>query len=144
MLDLLASATVVLTTPALQELSQNSHHCHNWNSRRKIFQTGFIGTFMIHRHTRPDTPSSNGSLITAIKFRAIFKFHAASLLLFTVYKKRNLKACGIRQKHTYVPADTKKSPWLEDSLQKILLRPKTCLFQETLTMFHKGIWWNEV
>jgi len=69
-----------------------------------------MGKFMIHRHTKPDRPSSNGSLVTAIKFRDIFKFHAASLLLFTVYKKWNLNACGIWQKHPYVPADTKKSP----------------------------------
>jgi hypothetical protein len=46
-----------------------------------------MGTFMIHRHTRPDTPRSNGSLVTAIKFRDIFTFHAASLLLFTTYEK---------------------------------------------------------
>jgi len=64
-----------------------SHQCHIRNSRRGIFQTGFMGTFMIHHHTEPDTPSSSVSLVTAIKFRDIFKFHAASLLLFAVYKK---------------------------------------------------------
>jgi hypothetical protein len=31
-----------------------SHHCHILNSRRKIFQTEFMGTFMIHRHAKPD------------------------------------------------------------------------------------------
>jgi hypothetical protein len=50
-----------------------------------IFNTEFVGMYMIYLHTKFNVPNSNGSSCITIKLEAKYRFHATQLWYHTLH-----------------------------------------------------------